>query len=42
VLGINLMSDALNDVLAAYSQKRGKRARRRWPLRRRRQALAGV
>ena len=28
VLGINLMSDALNDVLAAYSQRRGKR--RRW------------
>jgi peptide/nickel transport system permease protein len=40
VLGINLMSDALNDVLASYSQRRGKR--RRWWSRRRRPALAGV
>jgi len=40
VLGINLMSDALNDVLAAYSQTRGKRRARR--LRRRRPALAGA
>ena len=40
VLGINLMSDALNDVLAAYSQRRGKH--RRWWSRRRRPALAGV
>lgn len=41
VLGINLMSDALNDVLAAYSQSRAKR-RHWWRLRRRRPALAGV
>ena len=40
VLGINLMSDALNDVLASYSQNRGKR-RRRW-LHRRPPALAGT
>ena len=31
VLGINLMSDALNDVLAAYSKRQAKR--RRWRLR---------
>ncbi len=39
VLGINLMSDALNDVLAAYSQRQVKRAgrlRRRWRQLRRR------
>jgi peptide/nickel transport system permease protein len=29
VLGINLMSDALNDVLARYSQYRARRRRRR-------------
>jgi peptide/nickel transport system permease protein len=42
VLGINLMSDALNDVLAAYSKRQAKR--RRWwsRLRRRQPALAGV
>lgn len=39
VLGINLMSDALNDVLASYSQYRGRR-RRRW-LHRKRPALIG-
>ena len=43
VLGINLMSDALNDVLAAYSQNRGKRRHRLFSRMRRRQpALAGV
>jgi peptide/nickel transport system permease protein len=43
VLGINLMSDALNDVLAAYSQARGRRRHRLLSrLRRRRPALAGV
>ena len=43
VLGINLMSDALNDVLAAYSQNRAKRRHRLFSrLRRRRPALAGV
>ncbi len=42
VLGINLMSDALNDVLAAYSQTRAKRRRLFSRLRRRRPALAGV
>jgi peptide/nickel transport system permease protein len=43
VLGINLMSDALNDVLAAYSQTRAKRRHRLFSrLRRRRPALAGV
>jgi peptide/nickel transport system permease protein len=42
VLGINLMSDALHDVLAAYSQNRGKRRRRRLSLRRRQPALAGA
>jgi peptide/nickel transport system permease protein len=43
VLGINLMSDALNDVLAAYSQARGRRRHRLLSrLRRRRPALAGA
>jgi peptide/nickel transport system permease protein len=43
VLGINLMSDALNDVLAAYSQARGRRRHRLLSrLRRRGPALAGV
>jgi peptide/nickel transport system permease protein len=42
VLGINLMSDALNDVLASYSQSRGKRRRRFGRLRRREPALAGA
>jgi peptide/nickel transport system permease protein len=43
VLGINLMSDALNDVLAAYSQNRGQRRQRLFSrLRRRQPALAGV
>jgi peptide/nickel transport system permease protein len=39
VLGINLMSDALNDVLASYSQSPVKRRHRR-SLRRRQPALA--
>ena len=42
VLGINLMSDALNDVLAAYSQARHRRRRLLSRLRRPRPAMAGA